>query len=399
MNSPLETEHPTLIACSEQLIECLGDLQSRLDPIGDVSHGQHYDFAERTLNLSLYLRSAMASLRLHIYPGCYALLRAALEHQLMDRLLFLGDRYKRRCVGVSRAKADEMKAQWQAGEDGTHDILHVEWSEHKNQQGVGELIIIRSGVHETGNVTTGARTLSYFYVLLFLQRYDPFAPHSRDENVMEHPFADDEALDRWAAENRAIYKQTRWSTLKENLLLNELNTEADLTILGVHYRFLSAFIHPYPTAYDDVYGRNRPSGAPRYDHYNSELSLLYLVRIATEELLDFKRMTEHEPQVGLSGWTEIEYWIAQGRALTDHLWLPGSPPHAFDRFQEANARAFAARHFGPVPTGSRPEDLTEDEVRYYSNPLRRLKALHHSVTEGTTALTFRSAWPRSDASY
>lgn len=399
MNGPLETEHPALLECGERLIEYLAGLGHRLEPSDDIAHMQHYDFAERAISLSLCLRSVMASLRLHIYPGCYALLRAALEHQLMDRLLLLGDRYKRRWVGVSRAHSEQLETQWMAGADGTHDILHLEWNEHKNQQDLGELIVVRSGVHEKGNVQKGTQTLSYFYVLLFLHHYDPFAPHSPDEGTRGHPLVDDETLDRWAAENRAIYKQTRWGSLNENLLLNELATEEGLAILAVHYRFLSAFVHPYPTAYQAVYGRNQPSGAPRYDHYNSELCLLYLLRIASDELLDFKRMTEREPQVELSGWDEIKHWVTQALMLTDHLWFPGSSPHPFDRFEDANARSFAARRFGPVPAGSRPEDLPEDEVRYYTHPLQRLKALHRSVTEGTTGLTFQSAWPRPDASY
>jgi hypothetical protein len=399
MKDPIHLEHSDLMECGERLIEVLAGLGTRLMPADDVAHGQHYDFSERALGLSISLRSVVASLALYLYPGCYALLRVALEHQLMDRLLFLGDRYKRRWSGVPRAKAEETKAAWTSGQDGTQDILEVDWIEHRNQVDVGELTVVRSGVHETGKVKTGNPTLSYFYVLLFLQHYDPFAPHSRDEGVMEHPFTDEEALDRWAAENRATYRQTRWSSLKENLLLNELATEEDFTKLGVHYRFLSAFVHPYPRGYDEVYGRNRPSGAPRYDHFNSELCLLYLARVASEEILDFKRMTEREPSVDIEGWHEIESWVVRAQSLTDYLWFPGSGPHAFDRFQEANARSFAARLAGEDPLNPKPEVIDADEVRYYSHPLRRLRALHRSAVEGTNGFYYQSPWPRADAGF
>jgi hypothetical protein len=63
----------------------------------------------------------------------------------------------------------------------------------------------------------------------------------------------------------------------------------------VHHRFLSAFVHPVPAGYDLVYGRNRPTEAPRYDHCAAEPAVLYVNELAASELKFLKRMTTRTP--------------------------------------------------------------------------------------------------------
>jgi hypothetical protein len=47
---------------------------------------------------------------------------------------------------------------------------------------------------------------------------------------------------------------------------------ATINKLEVHYRFLSAFVHPVSDVTDLIYGRNQ-FDLPIYDHYSSELKI------------------------------------------------------------------------------------------------------------------------------
>jgi hypothetical protein len=67
------------------------------------------------------------------------------------------------------------------------------------------------------------------------------------------------------------------------LALNGFADEQTINRLDVHYRYLSAFVHPLSDVDRLLYGRNA-IGIPRYDHYTSELILLYTIAFAVGEL-------------------------------------------------------------------------------------------------------------------
>ena len=46
-----------------------------------------------------------------------------------------------------------------------------------------------------------------------------------------------------------------------------------------------------------------------------------------------------------------------------------------------------------------PNTLTEGEIGFDPNPLRRLIAMHNDQTEYTTGLTYKSPFPRPDARF
>ena len=88
-------------------------------------------------------------------------------------------------------------------------------------------------------------------------------------------------------------------------------------------------------------------------------------------------MTQQEPEVDLAGWDGVRKDMERGEALAAHLWFPRRAPHAYDRVQEANRRG--QRDDGSlVPRDERPkpEQLADDEILYYANPLRRITDLH-----------------------
>jgi hypothetical protein len=45
----------------------------------------------------------------------------------------------------------------------------------------------------------------------------------------------------------------------------------------------------------------------------------------------------------------------------------------------------------------RPENIHEDEIRYYSEPLSRLIMMHWSSIGLATGISWISPWPRDDA--
>src|SRR6266536_222940 len=189
-----------------------------------------------------------------------------------------------------------------------------------------------------------------------------------------------------AASHRDPHEMPR---LKASLRLNDLATDKQLEQFDVHYRFLSAFVHPLAEVTALLYGRNRPW--PAYDHYASELVLLYLNLLAARELTHFAQMASQAPSVEVAGWSETQRRCELADRLCSHLWFPGQGPHAYDRWRTANQRAFEILgHPSRREEVTRPEDLNDTEVRYYRNPLQRLVEMHMSPIEMVTGFAYQS---------
>jgi hypothetical protein len=143
--------------------------------------------------------------------------------------------------------------------------------------------------------------------------------------------------------------------------------------------------------------RNYPPNLA-YDHYVSEILLLYCCRIALQEVNDIRAMVLKPPAVGL---TIPDLPALEGvNVLSAYLWFLGGHPHAYDRYNDANERCFAEFRKHNTRTGFvRPEELEEGDVRYYTDPLSRLVRLHSSSHEMITGYAFRSPWERDDARF
>ncbi|SDP26661.1 hypothetical protein [Lentzea jiangxiensis] len=98
----------------------------------------------------------------------------------------------------------------------------------------------------------------------------------------------------------------RWPSLKESLKANGFAEDAALAQLDVHYRFLSAFIHPISDVAKVLYGNDARMSGPKYDYYSSELVLLYVIVLAVVELRNFFEMDQQEPTVRVNGQHVIE---------------------------------------------------------------------------------------------
>jgi hypothetical protein len=385
----LSREHPVLLDAAADVLADLRYFQGQLQR-GRVAHYQHDVFAERALSLELYLSSALRLCHEEQYLPAYAILRAALEHHLIDRLLFVGRRYKRVYTEVKKSDYEKFRSDWRSGQPGTEDIVRIEWKD-------GTVVVVRTGLHPAGGTRgTRGRTLSIYYFLL--HEFDPFIGPPHEQVHLARGFAPIKQHIEPAKQQQGLYRPLRWNEIKSNLAENRLCGGETLRRFEVHYRFLSAFVHPVPAGYDLVYGRNRPTGAPRYDHYASELVLLYINKLAAGELRFLKRMASRPPSVRLRDWPIVEAHIRASDAAAAHLWFPGEQPHNYDYIEEANSRGVRRGQLVRRDRRPTPSQLRPAQVRYYRNPLRRLIRMHQSFHE-LTGFAYISPWPREDAAF
>jgi hypothetical protein len=309
----------------------------------------------------------------------------------MDRLLFLADRYKQVITEVKQATYDQMKADWKSRKPGTEGIVKLQYKS-------GTVVMIRTGLHPTGaKKGRGGTTISIYYFLL--QEFDPFVGHPKQQPYLARAFTPVQQHRKYAEEQQLIYRQNlSWEQIKSNLVYNRLCTLETIRRFEVHYQFLSAFVHSMPAGFDLIYGRNRPTVAPKYDHYASELALLYANKIAAEELKALQLMTRRPPTVGVADWPLVESRIKMADAAAGHMWFPGDQPHRYDYVEEANSRGLRRGKFVPVSQRPTPDQLKTTQVRYYRNPLRRLVRMHSTAQE-ITGFPYISPWPRQDAHF
>jgi hypothetical protein len=276
----LASEHATLLRTATDVVADLYGFQGRLRR-HRVSHYQHDVFAERARSLAIYLSSALRLASADEYISAYAVLRAALEHHLTDRLLFVANRYKQQYNDMKKADYQRLVRQRAQGQPGTETIVRIIYDGRT-------MWVVRSGLHVRDEAGKPRRqTLSIYYFLL--QEFDPFVGHYREQEHLSRGFTPVEQRIRDAQEQQRTYRPLRWSQIKANLGENKICSQETLRRFDVHYRFLSAFVHPVPAGYDLVYGRNRPTGAPRYDHYASELALVYINKLGAAELKFLER--------------------------------------------------------------------------------------------------------------
>jgi hypothetical protein len=173
---------------------------------------------------------------------------------LTDRLLFVGNRYKQQFAGVKKADYQRLKRERAQGRPGTEHIIDITYSD-------GTMWVVKSGLHlRDGEGRPRRQTLSIYYFLL--GDFDPFVGHPRDQQYLSRGFTPVDDQVSHAQEQQRNYAPLRWPEIKANLRENRLCSEETLRRFEVHYRFLSAFVHPVPAGYDLAYGRNRPTGAP-----------------------------------------------------------------------------------------------------------------------------------------
>jgi hypothetical protein len=190
----------------------------------------------------------------------------------------------------------------------------------------------------------------------------------------------------------------------ENLIESKLLGEHERLQVELHYSFLSGYVHATGHAYSLLRPRwNPPPEPPHYDHYVSELTVLYVVRLAAEELRHLATAYGRPPAVTVGGWPTIERQLRQADAVSSHFWFLGkSGPHVYDRVMSVDDEMFDNARDGETVFSMMTLDyrsLTATQIRYDPNPLQRLVRMHSDHTEMATRTTYRSPFPRADARF
>ena len=388
-SQPLYTEHAGLLAHARALLDDLAFLKGSVVS-GEVSYEQHRTYGKRAAACAEQLEAALILTETNRYGAAFCLLRPALEQLVFDRLLCLGNRYVQRIKGVSETTFEQWKADRKAGADWAKNVLRME------RYSDNTVRIEFRGV-TLSDAANSEQTLSIYFFLL--HEYQPFVPPAKELPFLLPDFGDKEQQQEHSRTQHEIYHTSlRWPQLLSNLRLNELATDADTRRISVHYRFLSAFVHPLNDHYRALYGNNYDLGRPlRYDHYSSELCLLYTVAFAIFELDSLLSARARVPAFDFADAGTMEAHLAQARKDVSYLWFVGDDPHLFDRIQESNRRYWSLPSLAPSQIVD-PRTLSAREIRYYQNPLHRIIQMH-SASQELMGHSFPSPWPRPDAAH
>jgi hypothetical protein len=129
---------------------------------------------------------------------------------------------------------------------------------------------------------------------------------------------------------------------------------------------------------------NSPEEIYNYDHYLSELALLYisfLLKYFLEEIIDYLSKNFEIDE-------DFKKSIFEGFEDFDYFWFLKEKPHAYDKHEYLTIKNHAKQ--------TRNVDL-DDKIPYFKNPLQRLVGLHTSKHELTTGSIYDSPFNRKDA--
>jgi hypothetical protein len=359
INNMFRSEHGRLISTAEILVNDLKNCVNSIAPLGDVEYMHHNQLAERTLELALHLNAVLALAENQYYSSAFALLRTSLEHQVFDRLLFLADRFEEELSGIDEPTWQK----WQLQKPNNV----VTW-ERKGRDKV-KVTWLGPRVHKEGDEEHDYNLSIYYH---YLDVYDPFVISGEDlaDISAGHPMQKEQNTIYAREQLQLWHRVLSWSNLTKNLLLNRISSEQENLQLEIHYRFLSVFSHPVSNkTWTSIYGYNHTLEVPRYDHYASELCLLYITYIAISELRNFLSMCARPPKVSFQNLEKTKEHIKQSEQVIFYFWPPGGEPHYYDRVKEANQRYFDAYPQKTQQAVIDPKTLENNEIRYYSNPL------------------------------
>jgi hypothetical protein len=380
-------DHGPLPAHAERMLLRLEGLGGLSVP-GDVEHMQHMDHANRTRQLAGHLRAVLALSDARHYPSALALVRVALEHHLMDRLIFLATRYLVIYTKVKRKDVPEWNAKLVAAQAGDQpDIATWFWDRFG-------MNVVRRGLHTDKSKKGRGLTISSYYFQV--NDYDPFTGPAKHAGRLASPFLERKQAQQWANESASMWKYVfRHDAIMKALKVNRLLPGRHIQV-DVHYAFLSAFAHPSKRGYEAIYGWNSPDRMDAFDHYASELLLLYVIALAAAEIETYGRMARRDPPLILRDWDAVLTEVHEAQLASSYFWFLSGGPEPFDRIDTAHTPRGNSRLKWGRPRVD-PAAIQPARVRYYRDPLKRLVKLHQGSEELSTGLVYRSPFERQDA--
>ncbi|MET8518473.1 hypothetical protein [Nocardioides sp. NPDC004968] len=380
-----DDDHSDLRGAWARLNSRLRDLRQNLDFGDDTFHVEFAEKANRAANLAVHLDAALQLADRHLYGPAFTVVRSCLEHAVLDWLVYLGHTYVEHISGVSEEEWAQWKADREARADWTTGI--VDWDRTRK----GAVTIRRGGLFTEPDERGNREQLSIYYFLL--EEYDGLVGKPADQQ--DDGFLTRDELRALATENQARWNvYLRWSALLDNLVVNDLVEEADRGRLGVHYRFLSTFAHPVSDNQRRLYGSRLDGMQPHYDHYASELVLLYIVAIAALELRNYHDGLKERLGAELSDAQGLDTDLLLIGRVTGHFWFIGTNPHPWDVHWATNRAAIQRVREGNSEQPSVPDPSS---VPFPGDPLSRLISQHTDSWGRVIGAEYKSPWPRADA--
>lgn len=378
-------DHGALPAHAERMLSRVEDLHGL--SIHDSSmHVQHIAHANRARQLADHLRGVLALSDARRYPSALVVVRAALEHHLMDRLIFLANRHVETYGGVTKETLAAEEAKLAALQATRPDLERWWWDD-------SGMNVVWRGFHSNRSKKGRGQTVSPYYFRV--DDFDPFTGGKKHAAEVASPFWRKAHREDWAAQSLAMWRRyfVHERVLKaldvNHLLPGWMRIQVD-----IHYGFLSGYAHPSKKGYEAFHGLNHPDRLGAFDHYGSEIALLYVITLAAAELDIFMRMARRKPMLGLRDWDDIASEVRDARLAASHFWFLGGEPQMLDRLDTVHTPA------GEDPKWGRPRrdwrKLRDWDVQYYADPLDRLVRLHHGWSEMSSGLVYVSPFQRND---
>jgi len=401
------TEHRQLISLVNDLLEAIDKLPSDIE-WGNSIWFQDSEFLDFMRIQALSLQHARDTIIQGYYRDAYHLIRMVFEAYFLFRLISTCDKYPRR-IKIARGKRDQSldharRRVIQQIKKKFGKLLIKLYEEDKHT-----LVAIVRGIQmvdENGNDT--GRILPFYYSVW--QQYRPIEHHLRGKSPKEKLSTSRFLEGEWSGMQKRSRGQAdenhsqlyRWflnfDKVLENLRINSVLNKKTTTRVIVHYNFLSNFSHSTSDSIKNLlrlqnsYMLGGSGTLISYNHYHSELALLYICHLLSMYL-------EHAIYY-FTTWCRIRiknteaYCSLCQKVKEDfgYFWFIFNEPHLYDRFAHANRKSnYREKIF------YRPEDIALRDVRYYENPLYRLKQIHQSQRELTTGNVYNSPFPRNDA--
>lgn len=390
-------EHPALLALISELDKALSRLPNDID-WGQSVWAQDQELLDLVRVQTTSLRCATDTAVRGHYRESYNTIRMVLEGYLLLRLVSTCDKYPtwykvKRASGDGSLDEARAKAKQELRLRST-DIVDIEDVDNRT------LVVIRRGIRvvDSDGNDTGVTVPLYYKAW---HDYQPTQHHLQRTDVQR------ELLPQWAAaggartslsqiDHRTLYSRLlSFDSIVKHLRLNGVLTRKTATRIIVHYNFLSGFTHSTAEAMRlcQSWHRFGVDTDVVYNHYKSELALLYICHLLGMHLRFLLHYFRRWRPSHVRNANKLYYPLC--RRVDDdfgYFWFIFNHPHEFDRYQHANRRCDYTR--GVL---FRPTDTRLGDVRYYDDPLNRLRDMHGSQHELTTGNVYDSPFPREDA--
>lgn len=398
-------EHEHLINLIDELIVAIKRLPDDVE-WGHTSWAQDREILNFIRIQTLSLQNAKDNVVRGYYRDTYHLLRMIYEAYFVLRLVSTCDKYPFR-IKIKRGKHDS-------------NLEHVRTRTIQEAQRVfgnrlvrtymedrNTLVVVLRGIPVVDNQGQDTGVIVPYYYQAWHQ-FRPVEYHLRRQGLQDRIPTLRFLTGEWARIPRKIKKELNkdygliyryfltFDRILDNLCLNGVLNKKIATRILVHYNFLSNFTHSTSDSVSLLSTRRiteiTPDGlAIIYNHYFSELALLYICHLLSMHL---------QHAMFYLRWRAIKlknkrriYQPLCHRVENDfgYFWFIFNKPHQYDRYTHANRKCNYRRRIF-----YRPEDIRLGDVRYYDDPLYRLKQLHQSQRELTTGNIFNSPFPRDD---